>query len=175
MAATFIWEESNGAGETITTTTTVNWKSVDDNAGTAYTAAPITDGTNSFEKWQAGKVSGTFNNVLAGLHAHTLTAFGTGLTLKGAPAMTVDGDRLAYATPSQTTNANLTLDMTTAISIGSGAAVWFGPTGASAAGKAASTSTDPSWTNYLTTQLQTSGASPGDTATVTLTLQYDEN
>jgi hypothetical protein len=36
--------------------------------------------------------------------------------------------------------------------------------------------TNPCYTNFLTTQLQTtSSAAAGDTATVTLTLQYDEN
>jgi hypothetical protein len=60
--------------------------------------------------------------------------------------------------------------------IGSGKAVWFGATGPANSGKAASSTTATSYTNYLTTQLQTtSSAAAGDTANVTLTLQYDEN
>jgi hypothetical protein len=174
MAATFEWDEANGAGESVThTVTQVNWKNTDDVA-TAYTSSPITDGNNSFEKWQYGHFSGTYNTILNGLFAHTATAFGTGLTLKGPPAMTVDGDKLTYATPSTSTNANLTTNMTTAIAIGSGVAVWFGATSPTGT-KTASTTANPAYTNYLTTQLQTSGASPGDTASVTLTLQYDEN
>lgn len=175
-AATFEFDESNGAGQTIThAVTNVNWKNVDD-TGTAYSSSPITAGNNSYEKWQAGHFSGSFNQILNGLFAHTAGALGTGLTLKGQPTMTADGDRLTYATPSTTTNASLTTNMTSVIAIGSGIAVWFGATSANASGKAASMTTNPCWTNYLVTQLQTTGsAAAGDTATVTLTLQYDEN
>jgi len=175
MSATFQWYESNGAGETGTADRTeTNWKSIDDST-TAYSSAPIVDGTNSFDKWQYGKFSGTFNQILNGLWAHTAVAFGTGLTLKASPTMTVDADRLAYATPSATTNATLTYNATSAIAIGSGKAVWFGATGPASSGKAASMTTNPCYTNYLTTQLQTSGASANDTAEVTLSLRYDEN
>lgn len=176
MAATFEWDESNAAGQTIThNVTNVNWKNIDDTT-TAYTASPITAGNNSFEKWQFGHFSGTFNQISAGLFAHTATALGTGLTLKGAPTMTSDTTDLAYATPATTANANLTTDMTAAIAIASGIAVWFGATSPTAASKAASMTTNPCYTNYLTTQLQTTGsAAAGDTATITLTLQYNEN
>lgn len=182
-AATFDWQEDTGAqtgsptkGTTRTTgITNVNWKNIDDST-TAYSSAPITAGNNSFEKFQFGKFSGTFNQVLAGLYAHTGTAFGTGLTLKGPAATTGDGDRPLYTTPTTTANATLTVDMTTAIAIGSGVAVFFGATGPEATGKAASMATNPCYTNYLPTQLQTmSGAAAGDTATVTNTLQYQEN
>ena len=182
MAATFAWDEDTGTqtgsptkGTTRTGgVTDVNWKN-SGTQGTAYSAAPITDGNNSFEKWQFGHFSGTFNQILSGLFAHTSTAFGTGLTLKGPPACTGDGDRLLYTTPSATTNANLSTNMTSAIAIGSGVAVCFGATGPEATGKATSMTTNPCYTNFLTTQLQTSGAAAGDTATVTLTLQYQEN
>ena len=176
MAATFEFEESNGAGESPTPARTeVNWKNIDDST-TAYSSNPITAGNNSFEKWQYGHFSGTYNQILGGLFAHTATAFGAGLTLKGPPAMTTDANRLAYATPSTTTNASLTVDMTSAIAITSGSAVWFGATGPANSGKAASMTTNPCYTNYLTTQLQTTGsAGAGDTATVTLTLRYQEN
>jgi len=183
MAATFAWDRDTGTqtgsptkGTTRTGGVTVNnWKNTD-TEGTAYSAAPITAGNNSFELWTFGHFSGTYNQVSAGLFAHTLTAFGTGLTLKGTPACTGDGDRLLYTTPSTTTNANLTTDMTAAIAIGSGVAVFFSATGPEATGKASSSSTVPAYTNFLTTQLQTTGsAAAGDTAQVTLTLQYNEN
>jgi hypothetical protein len=179
MAATFAWEESNGAGAggtTTSTTSTVNWKSVDDNSGTAYTAAPITAGNNSYEKWQYGHFSGSFNQILNGKWAHTATNFGAGLTLKASKAMTADGDRTVYTTPSAVANTTLTQDMTSTLAIGSGAAVWFGAGSAHSGGKAASMTTNPCYTNYLTTQLQTTtSASAGDTAQVTITLSYDEN
>ncbi len=174
MAATFQWAESNGAGETETLDPVqMNWKN-EDSTTDNYASFPITDGNNSYEKWFAGKFSGTFNTILAGLFAHTAVAFGSGLTLKGQPSMTSDGDKEAYTTPSASTNANLTVDMTSVTSIGSGQVVWFGETDQTST-KTASETTNPCWTNYLTTQLQTSGASAGDTATVTMTLQYDEN
>lgn len=182
MAATFAFDRDHGTatgspakGTTRSTSVTdVNWKNSDTEA-TAYSSAPITDGNNSYENWLFGHFSGTYNQISAGLFAHTSTAFGTGLTLKGPPACTGDGDRLLYTTPSASTNANLTTNMTSAIAIGSGVAVCFGATGPEATGKATSTTSNPAYTNYLTTQLQTSGASAGDTAQVTLTLQYNEN
>ena len=182
MAATFEFNRDTGTqtgsptkGTTRTTAVTdTNWKNTD-TYGTAYTAAPITDGNNSFEIWNFGVFSGTFNQILSGLFAHTATAFGAGLTLKGPPTCTNDATRLLYTTPSATANSNLTTNMTSAIAIGSGVAVCFGATGPEATGKATSMTTNPCYTNYLTTQLQTSGASAGDTAQVTLTLQYNEN
>lgn len=182
MAATFEFERDTGAatgspakGTTRTAAVTdTNWKNTDTYA-TAYSAAPITAGNNSFEIWNFGHFSGSFNQISAGLFAHTLTAFGTGLTLKGCPACSTTSG-LTYTTPSATTNSNLTTDMTTAISIGSGVAVFFGTTGPEAATMTASQVGNPCYTNYLTTQLQTTGsAAAGDTATVTLTLQYNEN
>lgn len=183
FAATFDWESDHGAaagspakGTTRSTgRTETNWKNIDDST-TTYSSSPISGGNNSFEIFMFGKFSGTFNTVLSGLFAHTLTAFGTGLTLKGPAATSSDGTRPLYTTPSTTTNATLTVDMTTAIAIGSGVAVWFGATGPEATGKAASMATNPCYTNYLPTQLQTTtSAAAGDTATVTNTLQYQEN
>jgi hypothetical protein len=68
-------------------------------------------------------------------------------------------------------------DMTTAIAIGSGAAVLFSTDGNPETATPAATQTaNPSATQYLMTQLQTgASAAAGDTATVTLTLQYNEN
>lgn len=175
MAAIFEYNEDNGTqtGSPLKGTTRntavvqVNWKNIDDVA-TAYTASPITAGNNSFTKYQFGKFTGTFNQISAGLWAHTAGTLGTGLTLKGVVTST-------YATPSTTTNASLTTTMTTAIAIGSGAAVLFSTTGPEAASPT-STLAAAGFSQYLATQLQTTGsAAAGDTATVTLTLQYNEN
>jgi hypothetical protein len=114
MAATFAFDRDTGTqtgsptkGTTRTAgVTVVNWKNTD-TEGTAYSAAPITAGNNSYELWTFGHFSGSYNQVSAGLWAHTATAFGTGLTLKSTPACTGDGDRLLYTTPSATANANL--------------------------------------------------------------------
>jgi len=176
MAATFEWDESNGAGETVThARAEANWKNIDDST-TAYSSSSIAAGNNSFSKWQNGHFTGTFNSISAGLIAHTAGVFGAGLTVKGQPAMTTDADRLAYTTPGTAALATLTFDETPVIAIGSGRAVWFGATGPANSGKAASTTSNPAYTNYLTTQLQTTGsAGAGDTATGTRTLQFDEN
>lgn len=182
-AATFAWDEDYGTQtgsptrgtSTATGVTNVNWK----NSGVpsdAYGSYPITAGNNSYDKWQYGHFSGSYNQILNGLFAHTAGTLGTGLTLKGTPACTGDGDRLLYTTPATTANANLSTNMTSAIAIGSGVAVFFSGTGPYSTGKASSTTANPAFTNYLTTQLQTTGsAAAGDTATVTLTLQYNEN
>lgn len=185
MAATTDWQEDTGTaagspakGTTRTTgVTDVNWKNSGVQA-TAYSAAPITAGNNSFQKAQFVKfTSGTFNAILAGLFAHTAGTFGTGIALKGPAAMTADADRWLYVTPSATADSNLTTTMTTAIAIASGVAVFFGATGPEATGKAATQDgTVDRYTNFLTTQLQTTGsAAAGDTATATLTLQFNEN
>lgn len=183
MAATFEWQEDTGTetgapakGTTRTTAVAnVNWKN-SGVQGDVYSSFPITAGQNSFDKWQFGKFTGTFNQVLTGKFAHTTGALGANLTLKGPPATTADGDRPLYTTPATTANATLTNDMTTAIAIASGVAVLFGATGPEATGKAASMSTNPCYTSFLPTQLQTgSGAAPGDTVSATITLQYLEN
>ena len=178
MPATFAWQEDNGAGPASSSTPTeINWKNADDTSATAYNAAPITVGNNSFEKWLYGKFTGSYTTIQNGFFTHTSGTFGAFLTLKAAPSMTMSGNALAYTTPSTAANAALTLDDTTPIAIGSGAVVWFSGTGPDTSNtKSASTMANPGYTNYLTTQLQTAiGAAAGDTATATMTLQYDEN
>lgn len=175
MAATFEYQEDNGAatgspakGTTRNTAVTQqNWKNTDDVA-TAYSSSPITAGNNSYTKYQFGRFTGTFNQISAGLWAHTAGVLGTGLTLKGVVTST-------YATPSTSTNAALTTNMTSVIAIGSGATVLFHTTGPEGASPT-STLAAAGYTQYLATQLQTTGsAAAGDTATVTTTLQYNEN
>lgn len=176
MAATFAFDSQYGTqtgsplGGTSTTTgiTNNNWANSNDPTVT-YSTNPITAGNNSYTVFQYGHFSGTYNTISAGLWAHTAGAFGTGLTLKGTVTTT-------YATPSTTTNASLSTDMTTAIAIGSGLAVSFTGTSPQTASPTSSTTANPAYTQYLATQLQTTGsASPGDTTNVTLTLQYNES
>lgn len=175
MPATFEFVEDNGTatgspakGTTRTgARTEANWKNIDDST-TAYSSSPITAGNNSFTKYQAGHFSGTFNQISNVLWAHTAGTLGAGLTIKGTVTST-------YATPATTANAALTTDMTSAIAIGSGAAVnmsTVGPEGASPT----STLSAAGYTQFLATQLQsTTSAAPGDTTSVTETLQYNEN
>lgn len=174
MAATFEYNEDNGAatgspakGTTRNTAVTqVNWKNTDDVA-TAYGSSPITAGNNSYTKYQFGKFTGTFNQISAGKWAHTAGTPGTGISLYGAVTST-------YATPATTANGALS-DISTITAIGSGATVNFSTTGPEAASPT-STLSAAGFTQYLATQLRTTGsASQGDTATLTLTLQYNEN
>src|SRR5678815_5197178 len=103
MAATFEFEEDNGTatgspakGTTRTAARTeCNWKNIDDSA-TAYSSSPNLAGNNSYQKPQFAHFSGTFNQILAGLFAHTATAFGTGLPLKGPQAVVSDATRWRY-------------------------------------------------------------------------------
>jgi hypothetical protein len=179
MAANFEFWEANGAGQTLSSgITNVNWKNIDDTT-TAYTAAPITAGSNSFEKWQFGFFHGTYNTISNGFFDHTSGVLGTGLTISGMASMTTSGLALVYTTPSTTKNANLTKDYTSvnASFPTSAPIVMFGPSGPDKTyAKQASTTANPAYTNYLTTQLLTSAsAGAGDTATVTFTLRYDES
>ena len=181
MAATFAFNRDTGAatgtptqGTTRAAVTDSNWKNVDDTT-TLYSASPINAGNNSFDIWNFGVFSGTYNQISAVLFAHTAGALGAGLTVKGVPS-TASTSGLAYTTPSTAANSSLTVDMTSAVAITSGVTVYVGATGPQAATMATSTTANPAYTNYLTTQLQTTtAAAPGDTTTLTLTVQYNEN
>jgi hypothetical protein len=176
MPATFDWESDHGVatgspaqGTTRATgRTETNWKNADD-ATTANTAAPISAGNNSYTIYMFGKFSGTYTQIQNGLWAHTSGTFGTGITLDGVVTST-------YATPSTTTNASLTVNMTSTISIGSGQTVLFSSVGPQGASPSSSTTANPAYTQYLASQLQTTGSvAAGLTATATMSLQYLEN
>lgn len=149
-----------------------NWKNADDNTendGTAYSAAPIVAGNNSYERWLYGSFSGSFNEILNVVwSAHTAGTLGTGLSLYGTVTS-------SYTTPSTTANANLTTNFTSIVAIGSGLSVNLSTTGPYASSPT-STLTSSGYTQYLVSQLQTTtGASPGDTASITGTLQFSHN
>lgn len=183
MAATFSFSEDNGTqtgspakGTTRTPNRTeCNYKNIDDST-TAYSSSPITAGNNSFIKFQFGVFGGTYNQILNGKYsAHTSPAgaLATGLTLVGRVTST-------YATPSTTAMSGLPTptDFTTAIAVGGGSAltVNFAVTGPEAASPTSTLSSGGGYTQYLSTQLQTTtSAAAGDMATITQTLQYDEN
>lgn len=177
MAATFTFGEDNGSpsgsppkGTTRTDpVTNVNWKNVDD-ATTVYSASPVAAGNNGYVKYQFGHFAGSFNAVLNGLWAHTAGALGSGVTLFGT---STPGQ--AYIAPA-TVPSDALVDITTAVAITSGQAVYFGPTGPEAGGKGAAMATNPCYSNWLISQIRTNGtAAAGDTTSVTLTLRYDEN
>jgi len=174
MASLFSFAEDNGAafgtpatGSTRTWfRTESNWKNVDDST-TAYSSSPITAGNNSYGKYQFGVITGTFNQVSNGKFGHTTGTFGAGITLVGrvdsgytTPATTALGSATNITVPSGLTDAAFT--------------VTFAGNGPQYANS--STLAVTGYSMYLISQLQTTtGASPGDTSTATLTLQYDES
>ena len=173
MAATAQWQEDNGSatgtpskGTSRGNASNVNWKSVDDTS-TAYTSATIIAGDNSYPKYSFVKFTGSFNQISSGKFAHTSGSLGTGLSLKSKVTST-------YATPSASAISGAT-DISTAISIGSGASVNFSTTGPEGSSPT-STLSASGYTQYLVTQLQTTGsAAAGDIGSQTLTFQWNEN
>jgi hypothetical protein len=187
MAAIFQWAEDNltatgtpthgttrsGFGTDTHYPTDCNWKATDDcttNSGTVYSASQIVAGSNSYTKYQYAHFSGTWNTISNGLFTHTAGTLGTGLTLVGTVTST-------YVTPTTTSNAALTTNMTTALSISSGLAVLFSSTGPENASPTSSISGGgTAYSQYLATQLQTTAsAAAGDTSSCILTVQYTEN
>jgi hypothetical protein len=174
MSATFFWQEDNGAatgsparGTTRTANRTeCNWKNIDDST-TAYSSVPVTAGNNSYQKYQFGTFSGTFNQILSVQWGLTSGQLGAGLLLKGW----ITGD---YRDPNTTASGswyNLSSG-----DISTGYAVLVGATGPEAAGKATSTTNNPAYTHYLATQvISTIAAAAGDSGLVRLTLFYNEN
>ena len=172
MAAEFIFQEDNGAavgspakGSTRTTTTNVNWKSVDDTT-TPITSAPVDAGDNSFAKYQFGKFTGTFTKINGGLFAHTAGTLPTGVTLYSKVTST-------YQTPSETTITGYT-DITTPELITDGAQVLYSTTGPEGTVTATELTT-AGYTQYLITQAITTGSAPtGPSEVITLTFRYSE-
>ena len=172
MAATTNWYEQNGtatgspAQGTESSISSCDWKSVDDST-TSRASAPVLAGANSYIKYIYLKFSGTFNQVSAVKFAHTAGTLGTGISLKGKITST-------YETPSTSAMSGST-DITSTTTIGSGASVLLstsGPNGTTTSSSATTTC----YTQYIVTQVQTtSSANAGDSGTVTLTVQYNEN
>lgn len=174
MASTFQWNKDNGtatgapaAGTTRGVAVNSDWKAVDDNT-TVFSDSSVQQGTNSYEVWLSGQWTGAFTNISNVLWAHTSGVVPSGITMKGKNGLT-------YTTPSRTANANLTTDMTAAISIASGQAVNVGGTSPQAAGKAASSSANPTYTEFLTTQMQVANTSvPADSGLIVQSIQWNE-
>lgn len=184
-AASFQFCEDNGAavgsparGTTRTTgVSQLNWKSADD-VNSVYSTVPVTAGQNSYEKNQFGVFTGSFNEIKSGIWQHVSGVFGAGLILKGY----ITGANF-YTTPSQATNSNLLFDMTSTGLLSTGYAVRLGIGGPNLTGKGTATTGTvvapwgaTAYTEYITTQLQTTvAASAGDTTSVTFTFQWTEN
>lgn len=153
MSATFAWSESNGAGETPTDSiSNVNFGSVD-TPNIVPATNPIAAGNNSFEKWIRGKFSGSYTSIANLRFWKSVGAYVTGEAIKAAVNAT-------YATPTASTSAVATVD----VPVVEGSALAPTAPGAS-----------PSYSAYITLQLQTTGSTPpGAVNTKTFNLKYDE-
>jgi len=180
VAATFAWKEKNGAGLSLPgqTITTIGWKNTDNydetTPGQRYIDNPVTAGNNSYTKIIYGHFSGSFNEISAGLFAHTAGTL-TNIVLKGPVTMSASGDAFANTTPS-TTALSPSSTMTGVTAIGGGVTVWFsGTTPDSTTTKASSSTANPTYTNFLTTQMQVGASAIAGDHPITLTLQYNES
>ncbi len=153
MAATFEFRESNGVGETVTNgISNANFGSVDSPNITPATN-PVAAGDNSFEKWIRGYFSGSFTSVANLRFWKSAGAYVTGEDIKAS----VDD---SYATPVATTSILATVTI---------------PTVEGSALAPAAPSVNPDYSGYMTTQLQTTVATPpGAVNQKTFTLKYDE-
>lgn len=158
MSATVFFLEDNGAilspllggRGTIRTTGVTNWdwKNVGD-ATTPYTSSPITAGNNSFKKFGFLMFSGNFFSVSGVTLVHTGQNFPTGLT--GLTVSVKMGDSGFYEVPS-TTAFGFAQDYTLS---GSSGIVLLGGNGPEFSGKASNSLSNPAFSQYIGSQLNT--------------------
>ena len=153
MSANFQWSESNGATPTVTDgVTSLNFGNAD-SPNIVPASNPITAGTNSYEKWVRGHFYGTYNSVANLKFYMSAGSYVTGEQIVAAV-------NAAFATPIASTSVVATAAVPTVL----GSALVPTAPGAS-----------PSYSGYITLQLQTTGSTPpGNVNTKTFTLQYDE-
>ena len=153
MSATFGWSESNTVSETVTDAlSNVNFGNAD-SPNLTPASNPIAAGQNSFEKWVRGKFSGSYTSVANLRFWKSVGTYVTGESIKAAVNAT-------FATPVSTTSAVATVAVPTV----EGSALVPTAPGAS-----------PSYSGYITLQLQTTVATPpGAVNQKTFTLKYDE-
>lgn len=153
MTATFEFSETNGAGATVTDgITNVNFGNAD-SPNLVPASNPVTAGNNSYEKWIRGHFTGTYNSISNLKFYKSAGAYVTGEDIKCAV-------NAAYATPTTSTSIVATVTIPTTL----GTALVPTAPGAS-----------PSYSGYMTLQLQTTVSTPpGNVNQKTFTLQYDE-
>lgn len=188
MAATFHWCEENGAatgspahgttrngfGADTNYPTNCNWKTADDLA-TAASAAKINRPDCSYEKFQYGKFTGTFNSIFnckwtCNNYSNQLAGLDAYIKLMAAVTST-------YTTPSRSVNTALTEDFTEQVWVHRGIPVKFstsGPEGASPT----DTLTAAGYTQYLVSQLQVGSSATyagGNTNDMYVVLVWEED
>ena len=197
MPATFEWVEHNTNNTTDNNARTeVNWKSVNDST-TAYSAAPVSAGSNSYKKYQFGRFSGTWSSISNIVFEHTNGSLPNNVQLAAKPTTTFTtpdtSDPLPGSPASGVADGTTGFfDLSTATSIGSARITGVKITrdtdnsdirpadaGVTNEGTAMANSVSGggyACTEYLVTQLKVGGsAAAGNIGTVTLTLRYDES
>lgn len=166
MVATVEIDESNGAGETITDgITNGNYGSVD-SANLAVATNAVTAGNNSFEKWWKLDFGGTFNTIDNLQIWKSAGNYVTGEGIDTNLRTSAYGGAESYVTPTETTSVIADQVMPVA-----------DPTSANLgiSGSLAGSLSSAGKSDYMITQLQTTGATPaGDVNQKTFTFEYDE-
>ncbi len=165
MAATFAIHESNGAGETTTVASNLNYGSTD---APNLTPAdyPITAGDHSYEKWVRCYWSGTFNKIE---NVQIWKSAGNYVTSEGISTnLTTSGyTEASYATPTSADSTVATYSMPTSDPGSANLGI-----GGSLSGSLTTTGYSDYWVSQLDTGTDTP---PGDVNQKTFTIQYDES
>jgi hypothetical protein len=181
MASNQFFAQMNGAAAgtptrgltAVSGITSANWKSIDDST-TAYTAAPVTGGTNSYDVFVFSVWGQSFNQLLNCRFNHVSGVLGAGLSIFA----TVSGSGF-YTTPTQSSNGNLVRDLTSTGLVNTGLVIPFLTTGAWNNDYALTSTGSDRGTGYspfIITQLRTTAAAaPGDITACVFQLQWDEN
>lgn len=166
MAATCVIDEYNGAGETEEDNiTNINYGSVD-SPNLTVSGNEITAGQNSFEKWNKMAFTGTFNTVDNLKIWKNSGNYVTGETLDTNAREASYGGAETYVQPTQTTSTVATETMPITEPSGPNLGI-SGSLGGQLTGVGDS--------DYLVTQLQTTGSTPaGNVNQKQFTYQWDE-
>jgi len=166
LVATFSWDERNGAGKDQTTSiTNGNWGAVDDHdLDIAIEVNKIARGSNSYTKYITGHFSGVYTTIGPnGKLWKSAGSLGAGLAVKAAIVN-------VYTTPSTVGSG----DSDIPVLEGSALTVQFGATPEDATND--SDASNPCYTGYYRSQLQTTGAAAtGTIGAQTITVKYEES
>ena len=162
MAAVFAWVEANGAGETESTPTNLNFGSTDA-ADLTPLSYPITAGENSYEKYIKVKFTGTFSEIDNIQFWKSAGSYITGESIDWNGQVAI----ASYTQPVATTSTVATTVLPIADP---------GTANVSIAGSlSGSITVSGNTSDYIVMQLQTTSSTPaGGVNTKTMTCQYDE-
>jgi hypothetical protein len=166
MVATFAWHEWNGAGKDESgSLTNGNWGAVDDHdLDISIEVNKIARGSNSYTKYITGHFSGVYTTIGPnGKLWKSAGSLGAGLAVK-ADIVNV------YTTPATTDSGDDDIPTVE----GSALTVQFGADPENATND--SDASNPCYTGYYRSQLQTTGAAAtGTVGAQTITVKYDES